>query len=246
MTYLQPLLPVLLLLGLLQIVRYRRSAQLPGFRGLMLVVIALFLASWEPAAWLFSRGFESWYPPRTYPAGDAGAIVVLASAVYPPDPPLPTPRLGSDTDARCQYAAWLHRHWKPLPVLASGGGGFVDTPPYAMAMKDALEREGVPASAIWVEDRSHSTHENALYAAALLQQKGVRRIVLVTNAYHMLRAAACFRKQSLTVIPAACGYRTYHDFQLTDLLPGWEPISWNDDAMHESVGLVWYRLRGWI
>ena len=73
-----------------------------------------------------------------------------------------------------------------------------------------------------------------------------RRIVLVTDAYHMLRADACFRKESFTVIPAACGYRTYHDFQFSDWLPGWEPIAWNEDAVHESVGLVWYRLHGWI
>ncbi|MGA2135614.1 MAG: YdcF family protein [Bryobacteraceae bacterium] len=246
MTYLQPLLPALLLLGLVQIVRYRRSIKLPGFRGLTLVVMALFLACWQPAAWLFSRGLEGWYPPRPYPAEDAGAIVVLAASVYQPDPPLPIARVGSDTYERCLYAAWLHRHWKPLPVLVSGGGGFVESPPYAIAMKDVLESEGVPSAAIWVEGRSHSTHENAVYTAQLLQQKGVHRIVLVTNAYHMMRAAACFRKESLTVIPAACGYRTYHDFQLADLLPGWEPISWNEDAMHESVGLVWYRLNGWI
>jgi len=246
MTYLQPLFPVLLFFGLFQIVRHRRSMNSPGVRGLMLVLIALFLASWQPAAWLFSRGFEGWYPPKDYPTEDAGAIVVLASAIYPPCPPIPTPRAGSDTYERCQYAAWLHRHWKPLPVLASGGGGSLESPPYALTMKDALQREGVPESAIWMEDRSRTTHENAAYTAAILHRKGIQRIVLVTDAYHMLRAAACFRKESITVIPAACGYRTYREFQIKDLLPGWEPIAWNEDAMHESVGLIWYRFHGWI
>jgi uncharacterized SAM-binding protein YcdF (DUF218 family) len=246
MTYLQPVFPLVLLFAMVQLIRYRRSFTAPAFRGLTLAWAAVFLASWAPAAWLFSRCLERGYPPREYPTGDAGAIVVLASAVYPPCPPVPTPRAGSDTYERCQYAAWLFKHWKPLPILASGGGGFVDSPPYAIAMRDALEREGVPASAIWVEDRSRTTHENAAYAAAILRQKGIQRIVLVTDAYHMMRADACFRKESFAVTPAACGYRTYHDFQLTDLLPGWEPIAWNEDAVHESVGLVWYRLHGWI
>jgi len=246
MTYLQPVFSFVLLLALVQVIRYRRSFTSPAFRGLVLALLAVFLVSWEPAAWLLSRCLEGRYPPREYPTGDAQAIVVLASAVYPPCPPVPTPRAGADTYERCQYAAWLFKHWKPLPILASGGGGFVDSPPYAFAMREALEREGVPPSAIWLEDRSRTTHENAAFAAAILQGKGIRRIVLVTDAYHMLRADACFRKQSFIVIPAACGYRTYHDFQLSDLLPGWEPIAWNEDAVHESIGLVWYRLHGWI
>jgi len=249
MNYLQPVFTCAFLLALIQLVRYRRSFESPAFRGLALALAAVFLVSWAPAAWLFSRGFEGQYPPQQYPAGDArdaGAIVVLASTVYPPCPPIPTPRVGSDTYERCQYAAWLFKHWKPLPILASGGGSFVDSPPYAIAMRDALEREGVPASDIWVEGRSRTTHENAAFSAAILQQKGIHRIVLVTDAYHMLRADVSFRKQSLSVIPAACGYRTYHSFQFTDLLPGWEPIAWNEDAVHESIGLVWYRLHGWI
>ena len=176
MTYLQPVSPFVLLLALVQVIRYRRSFTSPAFRGLALTLVAVFLASWEPAAWLLSRCLEGRYPPREYPTDDAQAIVVLASAVSPPCPPVPTQRAGADSYERCQYAAWLFKHWKPLPILASGGGGFVDSPPYAFAMREALEREGVPASAIWVEDRSRTTHENAAFAAAILQRKGIRRI----------------------------------------------------------------------
>ena len=139
MTYLQPVFPLVLLLALIQIISYRRSFKSPAFRGLALALVVVFLASWEPAAWLLSRCLGGRYPPREYPAGDAQAIVVLASAVYPPCSPMPTPRAGADTYERCQYAAWLFKHWKPLPILASGGGGGVDSPPYAFAMREALE-----------------------------------------------------------------------------------------------------------
>jgi len=201
MTYLQPVFPFVLLLAPVQAIRYRRSFASPAFRGLALALAAVFLASWAPAAWLLSRCFERRYPPREYPTGDAQAIVLLASAVYPPCPPVSAPRAGSDTYERCQYAAWLFKHWKPLLCIVRR------TPSLCGRLC---------------------------------------RIVMVTDAYHMLRADACFRKQSFTVIPAACGYRTYHNFQLSDLLPGWEPIAWNEAAVHESIGLVWYRLHGWI
>jgi uncharacterized SAM-binding protein YcdF (DUF218 family) len=116
-----------------------------------------------------------------------------------------------------------------------------------MVMRDSLRLEGVPDSMIWSEEKSHSTYQNALYSAQILREKGIHRIVLVTEAYHMLRAEKSFRKQGLEVVPAACGYRAYGSRVYIDrLLPGWEPIAWNEDSLHEGVGLIWYWLHGWI
>ncbi len=248
MTYIQPIFPALFVIAFVALVHYWRFAKLRKPYVLGLAIVALFLFSWPPMAWLLSRPFESPYAPERPPAGDAQAIVVLASSVCPPCLPMASPRLGSDTYERVQYAAWLHTHWRALPVLACGGTGtFGDTAPASsVTMGEALEREGVPASAIWAEERSHSTHENAVYGAALLKQRGIRNIVLVTDAYHMLRARKCFEKEGLKVLPAACGFRTYHGFHLQDLLPGSEPISWNEDIAHESGALIWYWIQGWI
>lgn len=150
------------------------------------------------------REFEAPYPPRHMFPPDAQAIVVLASAVYAPTPGLPTARLGNDTLERCLYAAWLFKNWRPLPVLASGGTRTADLPLYAMVMREALRSEGVPDSMIWSEEQSHSTHEEDVYSAEILKQKGIQKIVLATDAYHMLRAEKPFRKQGLEVVPGAC------------------------------------------
>jgi len=246
MTYTQPLFTASLLAVLLVLVYAWRSGRLQKPRGPLLALGFVFLVSWAPAAQLATRLLEARYPPRPYPPEGAEAIVVLASSVFAGSPPVPVPMLGTDTYQRCQYAAWLHMHWRPLPVLASGGSGDPDVPPYASVMRQALEREGVRAEDIRVEDRSHSTHENAVYVARLLRGKGIRKIILVTEAYHMQRAVASFRKEGLAVVPAACGYRSYHPFHASDLWPGWEAIAWNEDVLHESIGLAWYRIRGWI
>ncbi len=246
MTYIQPLFPALLLIVLAVLALWWRSGKLQKPLAPFLALGAVFLVAWPPAADVVTRMLEARYPPRAYPAEDAQAIVVLASAVFAGCPPIPTPTLGNDTYERCKYAAWLHTHWRPLPVLACGGTGDADVPPYASVMRQAMEREGVPAEAVWMDERSHNTHENAVYGARLLREKGIRKIVLVTEAYHMPRAAACFRKEGLMVIPAACGYRSYHPFHAAQLLPGSEPIAWNEDALHESLGLIWYWTRGWI
>ena len=81
--------------------------------------------------------------------------------------------------------------------------------PTSTAMREMLEREGIPETTIWTEERSRSTHENAAYGAEVLRSHGISTIALVVEAQSMLGAEACFRKQGITVVPAASGYREW-------------------------------------
>lgn len=247
-TYSQPLFPTLLLLAFVGLIRNWRRSQ--GQKPILLSIglFGVLFISWPPFAWLALQPFERPFPRTIDLSNDAQAIVVLASGIqYPTVPRVPVARLGSDTYERCQYAAYLHNHWRPLPILVSGRGNQSDhTPPYAILMQDALARQGVPLDAIWAEVKSRTTHEDAAFSAELLRQKGITRIVLVTDAYHMWRAELSFRKQGLKVIPAACGYRSVFGVHLADLLPAWEPIGFNEDLLHETLGLIWYKMHGWV
>jgi uncharacterized SAM-binding protein YcdF (DUF218 family) len=71
----------------------------------------------------------------------------------------------------------------------------------AAAMRDALTHLGVPASRILLETSSLTTAENARQTASLLRREGIGRIVLVTNHWHMRRAAANFRLCGVQVTP---------------------------------------------
>ena len=247
MTYIQPLLTLFILAAAAGVLRSWKRIKGPKPILLTLSVVGLFLVSWPPVGWISMRTLEAPYPPRRLPASDAEAIVVLASTVYPGSPPVPTPRLGSDTLERTLYAAWLYNNWKPVPILASGGTSSSDVPPYAMVMRETLRLQGVPESMIWSEEKSHSTYQNAFYSAQILRKNGIHRIVLVTEAYHMLRAKKSFQKQGLEVVPAACGYRAYgNSLYAHEFLPNWEAIAWNEDYLHEFVGLIWYWSHGRI
>jgi uncharacterized SAM-binding protein YcdF (DUF218 family) len=246
--YTQPLYPFFLLLAFAGLVRAWLQANSKKPVLLAFGVTGLFLVTWPPVAWLLLQPFERAFPPGVDYSADAQAIVVLAGDIdYSSVPGMPSVGVGLDTLERCQYAAFLHKHWSALPVLATGGGSQVDseTPPYATLMKDALSREGVPASMIWTETKSRTTHENAEFSAELLREKGITKIILVTDAYHMTRAAKSFRKMGLTVVPAACGYRSFDEVHLYYLIPSWEALEYNEDVLHETVGLMWYRIRGW-
>ena len=141
----------------------------------------------------------------------------------------------------------LHRLAPDRPILVSGGQleeGRPD-PTAAGAMRDFLVRCGVPAPAIITEGRAANTYENAVESCRLLRERGIRRIVLVTDAAHMRRAEACFRAQGVDVVPSACAHRAneYH-FEWRDLAPDVRSAADVDQAWHEWVGLAVYRLRG--
>lgn len=112
-------------------------------------------------------------------------------------------------------------------------------------MRQLLQEAGVPEAMIWTEQHSHSTHENAVYGAEILRQHGIGKIALVTEARSMLRAESCFRKQAITVVPAPCEFREFES-PLDEFIPSWKAISSNEETLHETAGLAWYWIRGWI
>jgi uncharacterized SAM-binding protein YcdF (DUF218 family) len=242
MTYLQPVFTILILLAMFSFLgrrsRLKRAAGVVGVAG-------LFLWAWPPFGWMLSATLEARYPIRRYPAGPAEAIVVLSSGAFWAEDSLPEPLLSEGTYLRCRYAGWLYRNWRAVPVVVTGAGRRGSSA--AKLMKRDLEEEGIPSEKVWIEDKATSTYENAVFTASLLRERHIRTVAVVTEAYHMLRAERCFLKQGLTVTPAPCAYRTER-FQLDGmhLVPSAKTIEYNDDVLHEWIGIMWYRISGKI
>lgn len=200
---------------------------------MMLPPIALLIAKpLEPAhAFDVARG----------PAG-AGAIVILGGGMNPLAPeygdgPVLLPR----TLERLCYGVYLHR-WLGLPIALVGGAVIYGAEPEGMLMYRVINEDfHVPAR--WVEADSRNTAENAAFARKLLP---VDRILLVTHALHMRRARRMFEAAGFDVVPAPLGFRTDFDLAMIsvfDFIPSVDALSLVHDALHEYLGLLWYRLR---
>lgn len=147
---------------------------------------------------------------------------------------------------RIRYGARLQRQLH-LPVLVSGGTVYdSDHPGEAELMRDVLLQDyRVPVR--WVESESRNTWENARRSAAILKPEGVKRIFLVTTAFHMPRAKMAFEANGLEVIPAPSGFFNKGNPGDTPLIMKLLPSIWalnaNYFVLHEVVGILWYKLR---
>jgi len=235
-----PLFLVLTFAGLIYLWRSceRRKPWL-AFMGFL----GLFLYSYVPVSWLFALPLESGYDTNPIPRESGQALVVLSGGAYPPGPDRPYTLPEQQTYERSRHTAWLYKNWKALPVLACGGGPYHE--PLSFTMREVLEAEGVPPDKIWLETRSGTTYENAVYGCEILRRHGISQIVLVDEARFLPRAVACFRKQGIKVTPAAFNF-THLYWEADDILPTSRAIHMNGELVHEYLGLLWYRLRGRI
>ncbi|GAB2621145.1 YdcF family protein [Streptomyces capparidis] len=87
------------------------------------------------------------------------------------------------------------RRGRPPVVVVSGGQGPDEDVPEAHAMADHLLARGVPEEHLVREDRSRTTEENLLFSKAIMAERGAgHRCLIVTNNYHVFRAALTARR----------------------------------------------------
>ena len=221
-----------LLLALLGLLLARRRPALGTALGLagLGVLLAMSLPVFSDAV---QRRVEIHPPLDLSQPVDAGAVVVLAGGVRrgpaadAPDEP------SAITLERLAYGVEVSRR-TGLPLLLSGGTvvrGRAEAETMQVAMRRYFGTE-----ARWLETRSRTTGENARYSAALLQEAGIRRIVLVTTAVHMRRAVAQFEARGIEVVPAPIGgSRNAYDGG-PDWLPDAATFLRTSMAVHEILG----------
>jgi uncharacterized SAM-binding protein YcdF (DUF218 family) len=172
------------------------------------------------------------------------ALVVIGGGIETSAPEYPGQvTLHVRTLLRVRYVAKLAGELG-LPILASGGGMLEqDDVPEAVLMAQTLSNE-FKTPVAWQEPRSSNTAENARFSRELLKEFSINKIVLVTQAYHMPRAALEFRKAGFDVLPAPTAFIGHAgETRFLDWLPS--PTAWSNSFLlaHEMIGMLWYRIR---
>ncbi len=213
----------------------------------MLAVLQVFILSLPLTSnWLLGQ-LEDQYPPRfelwkQTPLPEA--IVVLGSGR---NLNVPEYAGGESTSLagieRLRYAAHLHRA-TGLPILVTGGSPLAEARSEAELMRDVLQDEfQVPVK--WLETESHTTWQNAQFTDEILATAGIQSAWLVTQAWHMPRSLYAFRNRKVQYLPASVSYSgaiQWTDYHM-NYIPQATALVRSSIALHEWIGLWWYRLR---
>lgn len=229
---------VVALLGLLLRLRW------PTFGGALVVlaVVALLALSLPITARQLLAGLEADVKPLAKDGWQADAIVVLGGGRLEATPEYGGDTVSAATLERLRYAARLQRATN-LPMLVSGGSVHGEAVPEAELMRQALEQDfGIVPK--WVEGQSRNTYENASYSKPILEASGVRKVLLVTHAAHMLRSEWAFRAVGFDTVAAPTAFATVDSStRLIHYFPNAASLFRSSQALHEYLGLWWYRLR---
>jgi len=109
-------------------------------------------------------------------------------------------------------------------------------------MQATLTRD-FQVQAKWVEGKSATTYENAKYSRDILSGAGIKRVYLVTQAWHMPRAVWAFETIGISTIPAPMGFTMLNKSERETLgyFPSARGLQLSSTALRERLGLFWYK-----
>ena len=237
-------LALLLLFAALLLIFFgrRRSGVFTVFLAFVILVVCA-----SPLSLVFYRQHELRHTPVPISSSPtADVIVLLGGDVGLPVPPRTESQLHGN---RLLHAFRLFETGKAPLILVTGGNVFPQEGLSAEATysKAILANWGVPDDAILTESKSRNTRQNALYSHQILSAQGIDRVLLVTSAFHMPRAAAVFRHAGFEVMPSPSSV-SVTDYRRPKLLDWWPSLGNLGKAqalMRERLGIFVYRLRGW-
>lgn len=121
------------------------------------------------------------------------ALVVLGARVLPDGRPSDALRYRVHTGVRL-----FHEGAAPLLLFTGAGAAGPPGAPSAGLPTEAdvalrlATAQGVPEDRCLLERASMTTWENAAFSAPLLRERDARRVLVVTDRYHLFRALRCF------------------------------------------------------
>ena len=231
-------------LGIGGLVKFEDALLLPALLGLCIALTRarIFLRIITGA--LLAAGFVVGYTPlaspliqglkRTDSLKPCAAIVVLSSSTYKDG------TLSAHANDRAMHAyALLREGYANKLVMDDAIGKNASQIP---GVKRQMEMLGLQ----WPIETAGSagdTHDEAIVVASLARRRGWKQLILVTQAWHMRRAAAVFEKAGLSVLCSPCEESEY-DLNWLDTPAG--RFRAFRDWLHEVVGYQIYRRRGWV
>ena len=196
-------------------------------------ILYVFFGTGPVSFWLLGH-LEYQYPfIESINAANEGRTIVVLAGHAEKDLNRPvSSNVNSSTAFRLIEAIRLLRKNPKSKVIVSG---YYASP----IMKQPLVEVEIDKDKVVVENQSTSTHESALNLKDKLLN---REFFLVTSAGHMPRAMGVFKKQHMNPLPAPTDYMSRKNYMAISYLPSPLHLYYSDLAVHEYLGILWYKL----
>jgi uncharacterized SAM-binding protein YcdF (DUF218 family) len=230
-----------LLGGVLLALGRRRAVSLAMlFGGLGAVFLcALPLVSNRLWGWLESGATKTERPGVVYDA------VVLLGGTVSPSGSLTNEPAWNDNVERLLEVRQLLVTGRAKVAIVTGGPMKDGLRTEAEYLQEELVRLGVPKEQVVVESKALNTKENALESKKLLEGLGAKSVLVVTSAYHLQRAAGCFRAAGVEADFLPVDFRLRDPAEDPHWLPRADYLSQTSRALRELLGRLVYRVLGY-
>lgn len=237
---------VLIGLGVAGIVLLLTRWKRAGVRLMAASIVLMLLAGFLPIGIILAYPLETRFPPWDPARGTPDGIVVLGGAINPSLSRIYRATQLNENAERVTVIAKLARDFPNARIVYSSGDASLS----GIAGREAhylyplLQTFGVPRDRVILEDAARNTYENATFTKALIKPKPGEHWLLVTSAMHMPRAMGCFRRVGFPVeaYPVDWHMGPRPRLRFFDQLSS--GLSSLDDAVHEWLGLIVYRMTG--
>jgi uncharacterized SAM-binding protein YcdF (DUF218 family) len=225
--------------------RMRGRQRLYGAAGLLILLVA----SSPPIANALLWHLEH-QSPSTYRADVTyDAVILLGGVVDEPATQVSGQPSYSDSVERLVVTHRLLRDGHARFAIVSGAAIEPELASYsdAVVLARQLEDWGIAKERVIGEDRARNTRENAVYSQEIARARGFERVLIVTSAFHIPRAAECFAAVVMKVDTLGVDYRAEPPAYagLSRLLPRAQSLSMTSMAIRELFGRVVYRAKGY-
>ena len=164
---------------------------------ILIVVIVVAIA--------FTAGRIYWYG-GTSSDTQADAAVVLGAAVW-------SRGVSPVFRERINHAIDLYRRERVRKIIFTGGQGNPNEPTEAAAARAYALSNGISQDDILIEQKSHTTYENLVYAKQLADTHGLKKVLIVSDPMHMKRAIAMAHDLGLDAHPSPTLTTRYTGFR---------------------------------
>lgn len=223
--------------------------RLPKFKHKIWVLfptLIIWVASTDSFSQWLVKGLEEKHPPvRLETLENADAILVLGGAVdnlalYEQQVQL------TSAAERMTDAVLLFQKRKAPRIVFTGGSGnlFFQTRKESDFALQFFESLGVPAKAVFLENESRNTKENAEKTAELFRKYKWESAILITSAFHMERSLSVFANTGIKIHPWPTDYRSrVKILTIDDFIPSSQSLENTSIAWKERIGLFVYGFR---